>query len=416
MATLFGVDLSSMNEVFGGVAAAAGLGALCYAWGKTTGNSVDRRKIKRLESESSALKGELDRYVERFSKLEHVVADAQDFWVRQPETVDLAQHQTQIRSSIPIITVLNLKGGVGKTTICANLAGYFARQGKRVLLLDFDYQGSLTDTVMSHAGLIEFQFTANKLIEGGHTAGQLRAIAERLTSLTPNLWIYPAFYGFSRAEIQMMFRWLVGKDPEIRYNLHNYLQSPPFQKDADTAFDLVLIDAPPRLLTGVVNALVASTHVLVPTILDGQSHIATLNTLGTIQIVRQKLNHNLKTIGVLPTMVIGSTGYNSREQSFIDELERNIPQFHLDGPLPILRDRPILRREELAKAGGSEIYFLTESDDKKAREIREIFARVGEYLDDHLRWRSPSEEQVIAVPGTQTRGVKNEGKGAAIRV
>ena len=91
-------------------------------------------------------------------------------------------------------------------------------------------------------------------------------------------------------EIQVMFRWLTAREPEVRYNLHHYLQSHVFQTDSRYAFDLVLIDCPPRLLTGSVNALAASTHVLVPTILDGQSHVATLNTLGAVQQFRQTLN------------------------------------------------------------------------------------------------------------------------------
>ncbi len=86
--------------------------------------------------------------------------------------------------------------------------------------------------------------------------------AERLSSINSNLWIYPAFYEYSRAEIKMMFRWLVGQDPEIRFNMASYLRSPPFRDDPATQFDLVLIDAPPRLLTGAVNALTAATHVL----------------------------------------------------------------------------------------------------------------------------------------------------------
>jgi cellulose biosynthesis protein BcsQ len=272
-----------------------------------------------------------------------------------------------------------------------------------VLLIDFDYQGSLSDTVLTHARVDTFKTNAHLLLEGGHDGEKLRAVAERLSSIDSNLWIYPAFYGFSRAEIQMMFRWLVGQDQEIRYNLAHYLQSAPFSSNEETSFDIVLIDAPPRLLTGVVKALAASTDVLIPTILDGQSHIATLNTITAVQQFRQKLNPGLRILGVVPSLVSKSTGYNDREAHFISELERQMPE-HFDGPVQILKNRPILRREELAKAGGSEILYSRESASNATQEIRDMFATLGSYVYDNVRWRRPqSAGEVIAMPGQTKR-------------
>ena len=196
----------------------------------------------------------------------------------------------------------------------------------------------------------------------------------------------------------MMFRWLIGQDKEIRYNMSHYLQSPPFKAASETGFDMVLIDAPPRLLTGVVNALTASTHVLVPAILDGQSHIATLNTISAIRQFRQKLNPQLKLLGVVPSLVSISAGYNTREQNFIEELERLMPE-HYDSPVAILKSRPVWKREELAKAGGSEIYCANDISTQSSREIRAMFARLGEYVNENVRWRPVDGGADIAVPG-----------------
>lgn len=56
----------------------------------------------------------------------------------------------------PIIMVANLKGGVGKTTLTANLAAFFSERGKRVLLIDCDYQGSLSNMLLSADGVRRF--------------------------------------------------------------------------------------------------------------------------------------------------------------------------------------------------------------------------------------------------------------------
>jgi chromosome partitioning protein len=317
-----------------------------------------------------------------------LVSSRDDFWSRTPkEPFDITTHRGQISASIPVISIVNFKGGVGKTTICANLAGYFARAGKRVLLIDFDYQGSLSDTLLSHARIERFTATSQRLIEGQEPPDQLRRVAERLASLDSNLWIYPAFYGFSRAEIQVMFRWLTAKDSEIRYNLHDYLQAEEFQTDSASAFDIVFIDCPPRLLTGSVNALAASTHVLVPTILDGQSHVATLNTLGAIQQFRQTINPALKTLGVVPSLVAEAGGYNPRETKAIEELERQIGKFH--DPVPVLKERPILRKEQLAKAGGSEVVYFSPSADQPTKAIRSMFDNLAHYIEKQVTWKKP---------------------------
>lgn len=349
-----------------------------YRYGRTQAGKPYRQEILQLKDEIETLKGVIAKRETalgdlggRLDQIDAVITSKDDFWARKPTPpFDLVSHRDALKLSIPIISVVNFKGGVGKTTICANLAGYFAHSGKRVLLIDFDYQGSLSNTVLTHARIGEFKATSHKLIEGVESPGSLRDKAIWLTSLSSNLWIYPAFYEFSRSEIQVMFRWLVGRDQDARFNLHRYLACEAFQSDPDCRFDLILIDCPPRFLTGSVNALAASTHVLVPTILDGQSHEATLNTLEVIQRFRQNLNLGLRTIGVVPSMVATSTGYNAREGEVIEKLERQIAQFH--DLTPILKDQPIMRKEELARSGGSEVVFFGDGNGQDLRTVRAL--------------------------------------------
>lgn len=403
--SIFGLDFPVLSEFVAAVVGVPTFAATCYALGKRAGNAGDKKRIENLEIEVDQFKGKNRFFEDRFNTLEKIVGDAQDFWLSSPDATLLATHQKSLLTSVPIITVMNLKGGVGKTTICANLAAYFAEQGKRVLLIDCDYQGSLSDTVLSHARVEKFIANSHLLIQRDEDPARLRAAAERLSSIDSRLWIYPAFYGYSRAEIRMMFRWLVGRDKEIRFNLSDYLQSVPFKEDEGTRFDIVLIDAPPRLLTGVVNALTASTHVLVPTILDGQSLNATLNTLAAIQQFRMKLNPQLQVLGVVPSMVAAATGYNGLEETFIESLERQIPLMY-NGIVPVLTGTPICRRQELAKAGGSEILFAADGNAAPVRAARDMFRELGQSISGRLKWNSSGNHaEVYVMPGQDKRAI-----------
>jgi len=403
---------ASILQVKESIVAIVGLLSSAYAifrYGRATASKPYQARIAELIEANSTQEQEIFALKGRADRIDAVLSSKEDFWSRAPQSpFDIKRHAGEISGSIPVISVLNFKGGVGKTTICANLAGYFASIGKRVLLIDFDYQGSLSNMLLNHARIQEFAPTSHKLIEGREKPEQIRPIAERLTSLSSNLWLYPAFYEFSRHEIQVMFRWLVGKEQEIRFNLHDYLQSDLFQIESKCAFDIVLIDCPPRFLTGAVNALAASTHVLVPTILDGQSHEATLNTLHVIQKFRQNLNKNLKTLGVVPSMVVSAAGYNERELEIIEKLERQITEFH--ELTPVLKKHPIVRKESLAIAGGSEVLYFNSSNDQKMRDIRAMFSNLASYIEQQVNWKHTDAARIIDL-----RGAYDEARRIASR-
>lgn len=391
------------------VTALVGVPTFAYGWyrlGRRKGSVADREIIDNLRADLSSVSADLHRLQEKHATLEKTVKDPRDFWIRNADHEVLAEHQGALQTSMPIICVVNFKGGVGKTTICANLAAHFAAAGKRVLLVDCDYQGSLSDTALSQARVDRFHANSHLLIERDHDSKWLRGAAERLSSINSNLWLYPAFYDYSRSEIKMMFRWLVGQDDEIRFNMASYLQSEPFKENPESQFDLVLIDAPPRLLTGAVNALTAATHVLIPTILDGQSHLATLNTLSAIRQFQLKLNPSQRVLGVVPSMVTNAMGYTALEQEYIDELERQIPEFY-GSLVPVLKNRPILRKAELAKAGGSEIVVTSGSNAQPIRQVKEMFENLADYVNSSVHWRSNDGSVMppIAMPGQSRQRV-----------
>lgn len=80
-------------------------------------------------------------------KVRALFVSEESLWDR-PTRRSLARHAKQLREGPPVLTVENYKGGVGKSTMSANLAAYYDWLGLKVLLIDFDYQGSLTDSII----------------------------------------------------------------------------------------------------------------------------------------------------------------------------------------------------------------------------------------------------------------------------
>jgi hypothetical protein len=110
------------------------------------------------------------------------IPDETTVWERSVPAV-LSLPVATHRGGTPIVAVVNMKGGVGKTTLTANLAAYYQEKSdKPVLIIDFDYQGSLTDTVSGQAGLSKSvrDLRAHTLIMGHLDASQTLAHARSL--------------------------------------------------------------------------------------------------------------------------------------------------------------------------------------------------------------------------------------------
>lgn len=196
------------------------------------------------------------------------------------------------------IAVLNQKGGVGKTTTAINLAAYLQRLGKSVLVVDLDPQGNATSGLGLDKANVE-DGTYALLIGQTDLAGVVRPAGKS------GLHVVPTNANLAAAEVELVN--LPHRETALRDAL----------KPAD--YDYILIDCPPALGLLTVNALTASTGLIIPV----QAEYYALEGLGQLlqvfQQVKQSLNPSLEIIGVVITMY-------DRRTSLSDQVLKEVKQ------------------------------------------------------------------------------------------
>lgn len=198
-----------------------------------------------------------------------------------------------------IISVVNQKGGVGKTTTAINLGAALAEEGYNVLLVDLDPQGNAS-TGLGIDPENRGTTTYDLLLEDAPLESTIQ------TTNVEGLLIAPATTDLSSADLEMV------ASERRSFLLYDALRQPSIDQ---YELDFILIDCPPSLSLLTVNAMVASDSVLVPL----QSEFFALEGLSqlmlTVREVRQSANPNLRIEGVLLTMYDGRNNLSQQVEA-----------------------------------------------------------------------------------------------------
>ncbi len=181
-------------------------------------------------------------------------------------------------------SVVNQKGGVGKTTTVFSLAGAFAEIGCRVLAVDLDAQANLTSSFGYDPDTLEL--TSENLITEEETAAE----DVILETAIEGVHLIPADIRLCSVDVKIhemfMREWILAN--KLRHLLDHYA--------------VVLFDCPPNLSKVTINALVASEEVIVPVETQSYSIKAISDLTNTFALLKAKLGHSLR-VWILPTKV-----------------------------------------------------------------------------------------------------------------
>jgi chromosome partitioning protein len=245
-----------------------------------------------------------------------------------------------------IVSICNQKGGVGKTTLTINLGAALAAYGKRVLLIDLDPQGHLTEGV----GFQELYLSEKETLYSG-LLGEKETSLDRLIHTHPNepFSVIPATYELMLAE-QALY---MARNREHR--LKGILSG------LDGKFDWVLIDCPPVLGNLTDNALNASRQVIIPIQAEATSVRALELLFDQIESVERGLHIHIKVLAVVPNLVQDS----AMSKTTLTDLRGSIPSVT---PFE-LRKRVMLQQ---AWSKGCSIFAYQPGSTKEEQTRREI--------------------------------------------
>ncbi|MDA8793009.1 AAA family ATPase [Bacteriovoracaceae bacterium] len=286
----------------------------------------------------------------------------------QPDSSDMSFRNSEEKGSGKIISVINQKGGVGKTSLCFNLAHALAQKNNKVLLIDFDPQFNLSTVVLNDLPNEDeqvFQLLINS-VKQLKTLHSPTMLSEAIKSINPFIDI------ISGGQMLSGFELTVGGINSVRQTIlkkffeHHQLKG---------MYDYILIDGPPTLGLLVVNILCASDGVIIPFIPDAfcQTGIRNLETVIN-DIDEMGLGCTPEILGLIPNL------FDKRRKFARNELENIKKELNNFTFFPEIENKV-----DLFKAMGEKRSVFSFKS-KEYNDIKNKFSHIADYLLEKYKY------------------------------
>lgn len=256
--------------------------------------------------------------------LHKALSDEKDIPVKHLPALDEAVRRYGYSEALfdkaKVISIVNHKGGVGKTTTTINVGKALSLLGNRVLLVDMDSQGNLSQCFGIHN---PDQQVIDSLLNGTDLP---------LIEISSNLFLSPSDIRMAYRESELAN--LIGADRRLALKL----------EDERDRFDYILIDCPPSLGICTTCSLVASNFCVVPIQPEASAYHGVESLFNRIAEVRKYINPTLSVKGIVFTMVHKNQSVHKSMMSHIRETYRNFPIYEA-----VIEVSTVIKQSQVAK-------------------------------------------------------------------
>ena len=221
--------------------------------------------------------------------------------------------------SLRIITIANQKGGVGKTTTTVNIAAALSMGGLRVLVIDLDPQGNASTAFgvehQENPGIYEVLMGETTMVE----------CVQKVKGF-PSLECISSNTSLAQAEIELVP--MVAREMRLKEAIGEFIET---RTQSGEGPHYIFIDCPPSLGLLTINALTAAQEMLIPIQCEYYALEGLSQLLKTFDLVKKRLNAELKLSTFVLTMFDGRTRLAN---DVADEIRKHYPRELIDIPIP----------------------------------------------------------------------------------